>query len=157
MLRLVEGDIALTQREAVVCSVSIRDHLSGQVAFSLKSKFPDLEGLYMTVIKYSPSVLGFVQTIVLPEKYGTNPGCIICMPTRISRDSKPDYELIAEGIDDLYGTIRYLEIRSVSIPALGCGENGFEWDEIRDSLTRRLHGLAKGTDIDLYLPFRKNS
>lgn len=157
MLRVIEGDIALTRREAVVCSVSIRDHLSGEVAFSLKSKFPDLEGLYMSVVKYSPTVFGLVQTIVLPRETGMNPGCVICIPTRVSRGSRPDYELIAEGIDDLYGAIRYLEIRSVSIPALGCGKNGLEWHEIRDSLSKRLQGLAGGTDIDLYSPYQQNS
>jgi hypothetical protein len=55
---------------------------------------------------------------------------------------------VESGLDDLVATIRRLNIRSIAVPALGCGNGGLNWTDV---LPRTETALIDLTDVNVLL------
>ena len=60
-------------------------------------------------------------------------------------------EWIVSGFDDLRRVIEEHKIRAVAMPALGTGNGGMDWANVRAAIERQLAGL-NGVHIDVYEP-----
>jgi O-acetyl-ADP-ribose deacetylase (regulator of RNase III) len=58
---------------------------------------------------------------------------------------------IAVGLGDLQQVISDYEIRSIAVPALGCGLGGLDWGDVRPMIEASL-GDLDGVRVLLYLP-----
>lgn len=61
---------------------------------------------------------------------------------------------IIEGLSDLREVVLEHEIRSIALPALGAGNGGLEWSEVRPEVERIL-GSLEGVDILVFEPTAK--
>ena len=66
---------------------------------------------------------------------------LINFPTKAHWRSKSKLEYISDGLDDFVRQIRIYRIKSVSIPPLGCGNGGLDWDEVRPLIEAKLEAL----------------
>ncbi len=62
-------------------------------------------------------------------------------PTKQHWRQKSQLTYIKDGLADLKRTIEQDEIRSIAIPALGCGLGGLDWNEVRPLITEYLNGI----------------
>lgn len=56
---------------------------------------------------------------------------LINFPTKQHWRSKSKIEYIKEGLVDFVNQVRDLNIKSVTLPPLGCGNGGLDWSEVR--------------------------
>ncbi|MGJ7196378.1 macro domain-containing protein [Morganella morganii] len=78
---------------------------------------------------------------------------IINFPTRNKWDSPSGYEFIESGLRELKALIKKQGLKSVAIPALGCGSGGLEWRQV-DNLIQTHPGELSDTEIMIYPPVK---
>ena len=57
-------------------------------------------------------------------------------------------EDIESGLVALISEVRRLDVRSIAIPALGCGLGGLDWNEVRPRIEHAFQGV---TDVRVML------
>lgn len=67
---------------------------------------------------------------------------LINFPTKKHWREKSRIEYVQEGLADFVRQVRNLKIASVSMPALGCGNGGLDWSEVRPLINERLLELS---------------
>ena len=80
-----------------------------------------------------------------------SPRWIINFPTKQHWRSPTQLEWIDLGLEDLKEVIRQEGIRSVAIPALGCGNGGLDWNVVRPRIEAALADL-ENVDILVFEP-----
>lgn len=78
---------------------------------------------------------------------------IINFPTKDHFMHPSKLEYIELGLDSLYRQILALHIKSIAIPALGCGLGGLDWNVVKGMITRSLNDLD--LLVHLYEPIKK--
>jgi O-acetyl-ADP-ribose deacetylase (regulator of RNase III) len=125
------GNIFDNPTQALVNPVNCVGVMGKGLALEFKKRFPDNFNHYAKCCKSNILRLG----IILPYKIeNTNifPEYIINFPTKYHWKDNSHMESIMSG---LTCTITYAiteDIKSISIPALGCGLGGLHWGEVKE-------------------------
>lgn len=82
------------------------------------------------------------------------PKWIINFPTKLHWRAKTRLEWVEHGLQDLVRIIEEKKIRSVAIPALGCGNGGLDWREVRPLIVAALKEVD-GLNAMIYEPTAK--
>lgn len=82
---------------------------------------------------------------------GAKPRWIINFPTKRHWRDPSRLEDIESGLVDLRRVIVEFNIRSIAIPALGCGLGGLDWAVVKPMIVAALHDLP-GVDISIFEP-----
>src|SRR5215216_780190 len=98
------------------------------VALQFRRAFPDNYKAYAAACKRDEVQIG--KVFVYHRSTLENPKYIINFPTKRHWRGRSRLEYIQAGLEDLVDEIRYLDIRSIALPPLGCGNGGLEWDEV---------------------------
>ena len=166
MLTCVKGNIFEAGTEAIVNPVNCIGNMSGGLAKEFKKQFPDNYKFYKSACKLGQIDIGNLLIYKLPselkqlreEIYFLEPPAdlkyIVNFPTMITPRLPSDYEYIKQGLEDLICYIMYKDIKSIAIPALGCGIGGLEWDKVKMILEQYLTRLInkKNVKILIYEP-----
>jgi hypothetical protein len=97
-------------------------------------------GSYAAACKRNDVQLG--RMFVFETGRLTNPSYVINFPTRRHWRDKSGMEDIEVGLAALAEEIRSRNIRSIAIPALGCGLGGLDWSEVRRRIEATLGELS---------------
>jgi O-acetyl-ADP-ribose deacetylase (regulator of RNase III) len=62
-------------------------------------------------------------------------------------------EYVESGLEYLAKNYDKLGIKSVAIPALGCGLGGLEWEDVKEKIISILSELDNNINIEIYEPF----
>ena len=62
-------------------------------------------------------------------------------------------EYVESGLKYLAKNYDKLGIKSVAIPALGCGLGGLKWEEVKEKILSILSELDNNINIEIYEPF----
>jgi O-acetyl-ADP-ribose deacetylase (regulator of RNase III) len=62
-------------------------------------------------------------------------------------------EYVESGLEYLAKNYNKLGIKSVAIPALGCGLGGLKWEEVKEKILSILSELDNNINIEIYEPF----
>jgi len=81
----------------------------------------------------------------------TNPRYIINFPTKAHWRGASRIEDIRAGLKALVSEIKRLEIRSIAIPPLGCGNGGLHWSDVRPLIERAMREVPN-VNVQLYSP-----
>lgn len=81
---------------------------------------------------------------------------IINFPTKDHWRDKSELWMIEEGMKDLVRVLKRYSVRTVAIPALGCGLGGLPWDKVREIIERHLSPLGNNILATVYLPKHTN-
>ena len=139
MIEQVTGDLFDSGCEALVKAVNVVGVMDGGIAAEFKRRFPDYFEDYAQFCEEAMICVGHCETYPTGVE---QPRFIVSFPTKqhFRNPSEPEY--IARGLNDLRLVIEELEIKSIAIPALGCGLGGLEWAEVAPLIHETLGDLS---------------
>jgi O-acetyl-ADP-ribose deacetylase (regulator of RNase III) len=79
------------------------------------------------------------------------PRWIINFPTKQHWRNPSEIEWIEDGLQDLVRFIREHKVKSIALPALGCGNGGLDWKSVRPLIESAMGGL-EDVQIVIYEP-----
>jgi O-acetyl-ADP-ribose deacetylase (regulator of RNase III) len=128
MLELVEGNLLEAETDALVNTVNTEGVMGKGIALQFKTKFPEMYLAYRSACQNGEVQPGRMHVFQLGE--GSQPRLIINFPTKREWRSPSRMEDIESGLNALAQEIRIRAIRSIALPALGCGNGGLGWSEV---------------------------
>lgn len=169
MIEYKTGDIFAEDVDALVAPVNCVGVMGRGLALQFKDNFPENFEEYkraeikpgnMFVFETSSNRQSELDLETQPgNKFDSetrrivDPKYIINFPTKRGWRGKSRMEDIESGLASLEKEIRTRHIRSIAIPALGCGLGGLEWREVRERMEAKLKPLAEdGVQIVIFAP-----
>lgn len=130
-LTLKEGDIMQTRCEALVIPVNCVGVMGAGLALLARKKFPDYFDYYKAACRNKELLTGWVHVYGgPPQRTPEPPYYIISFPTKYHWRDNSDLRCIEFGLVDLVEVLHMVGIKSVAIPALGCGLGGLDWNDV---------------------------
>ncbi|MBE2197039.1 MAG: macro domain-containing protein [Anaerolinea sp.] len=149
MITYATGNILKAQVEALVNTVNCVGIMGKGIALQFKQAFPENYRTYARACE-----LGEVQPGHMLVTHTGNlmpPHYIINFPTKRHWRSKSRLEDIETGLDALAQEIQRLGIHSIAVPALGCGNGGLDWNDVRPRIEQAL-GALPGVEVLVFAP-----
>ena len=155
MFRYMTGDLLRSSASALVNTVNCEGIMGKGIAYQFKQKYPETFQDYKKACQMGELRPGKLHTFYEGNKL------IINFPTKEQWRNPSRMEYIESGLDELARLICSLDIESIAIPPLGCGNGGLAWPEVRKVIEQKLSNVPQDREIILYEPSascaRKNS
>ena len=149
MIEYKKGDLFAEDAEALVNPVNCSGVMGGGIALAFRTLFPESYEAYVLACQIGSMRPG--QMHVFETGRATNPRYIINFPTMRDVRDASRMEDIESGLAALALEIRKHEIRSIAIPALGCGIGGLSWSQVRPAVGTAL-GEIENLHVVLFEP-----
>lgn len=153
MITLASGNLLDADVEALVNAVNCVGVMGKGIALQFKERFPANFRAYAKACKAGEVHTGAM--FVFATGLLQNPRFLINFPTKQHWRDGSRIEDIEAGLQSLVVEIRERRIRSLAVPALGCGLGGLEWREVRPRIEAALAPLPE-LDVRLYVPAEGN-
>jgi O-acetyl-ADP-ribose deacetylase (regulator of RNase III) len=129
MIHFLTGNLLDDDADALVNPVNC-DGVSGKgLALEFKKRFPENFKSYKYLCVKGNLDPGSVRTHV--ERKGEKFIFVVNFAMKDNWSDPSKIEWIKEGLDELFDTIVICEVKSIAIPALGCGEGGLRWEDVK--------------------------
>lgn len=130
------GDLLKADVDALVNAVNTVGVMGRGIALQFKTAFPDNFRAYKSACDSGEVRPGKVHIVRLDSGL-----VVVNFPTKTDwrKPSKLDY--IRDGLVDLVAQVQQLGIRSIAVPALGCGNGGLDWMEVKPLIENSFSGL----------------
>jgi O-acetyl-ADP-ribose deacetylase (regulator of RNase III) len=148
MITYKTGDMLAASVEALVNTVNTVGIMGKGIALQFKERFPENYKAYLAAVKRGEVKTGLVFVTNLNRMDQLR--YIINFPTKQHWKAPSKLEYIEEGLLDLRRILLDLQIRSVALPPLGCGNGGLDWAIVKPMIEAALADLA--VDIQVYEP-----
>jgi O-acetyl-ADP-ribose deacetylase (regulator of RNase III) len=149
MIKFTTGDLLLAPAEALVNAVNTAGVMGKGIALQFKKRFPQNYNLYKQAAEAGQLETGKNFVVQNPT---TDPvKWIINFPTKKHWRSPSQLEYVVAGLVDLRNVIKDLKIKSIALPALGCGNGGLDWNIVKPILENKLESLVE-VEILIYEP-----
>ena len=129
-IQLTTGDLLKQDDvDAIVNTVNCVGVMGKGIALQFKNKWPANFKAYAAACR-----AGLVRPgrMFVHDSGGlVKPHYLINFPTKDHWRSPSRIEFIRDGLIDLVAQVRRLDIRSIAIPPLGCGNGGLDWTQVR--------------------------
>ena len=142
------GNLLEADADALVNTVNTVGVMGKGIALQFKNAFPTNFTEYERACKRDEVRLGAM--FVFDASRLMRPRWIINFPTKKHWRSRSRLSDIEAGLVDLRRVIKELDISSIAIPPLGCGNGGLDWSDVRPRIERSLQDL--GVTVLLYPP-----
>jgi O-acetyl-ADP-ribose deacetylase (regulator of RNase III) len=162
-LSLVEGDMFFSRMQTLTISVNTIGVMGKGLASRAKYQFPDVYVKYQDLCKDKILRMGkpylykregsldFILTDEAEKLTNLNlQTWFLLFPTKTDWRKKADLKGIEEGLKWLVHEYKEEDIKSLAIPALGCGLGRLTWGEVGPILCTYLSKLT--IPVSLYLP-----
>jgi len=143
MLELVTGNLLEADTEALVNAVNTEGVMGKGIALQFKRQYPEMFEEYQRACKEGQVQPGRMHVYERREIFNRY---IINFPTKRHWRSPSSIEDIKVGLNALAEEIRQRHIKSIALPALGCGNGGLDWSEVLPVIRSALADL---TDVRL--------
>ena len=153
------GDMFSTPAEAVVNTVNCVGVMGKGVALQFKNRWPENFKAYKTACKQKNVRPGKMFVHDNGDMFeASNFRYLINFPTKDHWRSKSKIEFIEDGLKDFVAVLEYYNIKSVTLPPLGCGNGGLDWNDVRPlienalaeaSLTRNIFIFGPRSEVDI--------
>ena len=140
MIELTAGDLLEADVDALVNAVNTEGVMGKGIALKFKKRFPDMFEAYRLACKAGQLQPGRMH--VFERKDMFPPRFIINFPTKRDWWSPSRLEDIESGLAALVKEVRQRNIRSIAVPALGCGNGGLDWQSVLPCIKGALEPLA---------------
>lgn len=148
------GDIFDGRNQAIICPVNCYGVMGKGLALQFKHKYPDMYAYYNSECKKKRLTIG--KLMVWNNFVIEKPYYIILFPTKIHWRTESKLKYIRSGLRALKYTINDLKIKSIGIPALGCGGGGLDFDGVLEVIQNELYDL-QNIGITIYAPKEKGT
>lgn len=129
-VQIKSGDLLKEQTDAIVNTVNCVGVMGKGIALQFKQRWPKNFKAYEAASKREEIKPGRMFIYDLGE--WAKPRFIINFPTKVHWRGDSKLEYIEDGLRDLVKQVKRLGIKSISLPPLGCGNGGLDWDEVRE-------------------------
>ena len=130
MIEWTHGNLLRAPTQALVNTVNTVGVMGKGIALQFKQAYPQMFRAYERDCKLGQVKLGEVHVFDLGGLAG-GPRWIINFPTKGHWRSPSRMSDIEMGLKDLAATIERLQIQSIAVPPLGCGNGGLDWNEVK--------------------------
>jgi O-acetyl-ADP-ribose deacetylase (regulator of RNase III) len=149
-VQVVTGDLLKQDDvDAIVNTVNCVGVMGKGIALQFKNKWPDNFKAYAAACKSGSVRPGTM--FVFDSGAIVRPNFIINFPTKDHWRGKSKIEFIRDGLVDLVVQIKRLNIRSIAIPPLGCGNGGLDWNDVRPMIVAAFADFPY-VDVRLFEP-----
>jgi O-acetyl-ADP-ribose deacetylase (regulator of RNase III) len=125
MIEFKQGNLLQENAEAIVNTVNCVGVMGKGIALQFKQTFPENFKAYKKACDAQQIQTGEMFTFATGNIF--NPRYIINFPTKNHWREKSKIEYIKTGVKALIQEIKHLQIQSIAIPPLGCGNGGLDW------------------------------
>ncbi|MBG9587220.1 type II toxin-antitoxin system antitoxin DNA ADP-ribosyl glycohydrolase DarG [Cytobacillus firmus] len=148
MIEYRKGNLLEDSSEALVNTVNTVGVMGKGIALQFKQAFPEVFREYEKACKKSEVKTGEMHVVETNSLVG--PRYVINFPTKQHWKEKSRMSYIVEGLKDLVRVVRELNIQSIAIPPLGCGNGGLEWSVVKPLIEKAFQDLP--LDVHVYEP-----
>lgn len=128
-VKVKSGDLLKENSEAIVNTVNCVGVMGKGIALQFKQQWPQNFKDYEAACKRDEIKLGKMFIHDLGE--WAEPRFIINFPTKAHWRGDSKIEYIESGLRDLVSQVKRLNIKSIALPPLGCGNGGLDWDDVK--------------------------
>ena len=122
---LYRHNIFESKADVIVNPVNCVGAMGAGLALSFANKFPDMLADYKDKCKHGLVKIGEPYIFTSPNRK------ILLFPTKDDWKNPSKIEYIYDGISYLAKNYREMGIKSIAIPALGCGKGQLSWAEVQ--------------------------
>ncbi|MGW4412236.1 type II toxin-antitoxin system antitoxin DNA ADP-ribosyl glycohydrolase DarG [Nonomuraea sp. NPDC004702] len=140
------GNLLHDHPQALVNTVNTVGVMGKGIALQFKRAFPEVFAAYAQACAQGRVRPGHI----FPVPIADGQRWVLNFPTKRHWRQPSQLEDIRDGLDDLARLLGDLNITSVALPPLGCGNGGLEWSVVRPLIVEKLAPLD--IDIRLYRP-----
>lgn len=144
MINYIEGDLFQSSASVLVNTVNCVGAMGKGIALQFKHRFPKMFVDYQQRCEAEEISPGKLTVFVEDRK------TIINFPTKRHWREKSRLRDIGLGLIALKELIKEKEISHLAMPALGCGNGGLAWTDVKRAIEYHLGGLIN-VQIDVYL------
>ena len=148
-IEIAQGDLLEQRVDAIVNTVNTVGVMGKGIALQFKRKWPANTKAYEAACKQGEVVPG--RMFVFDNGGLVEPKFIINFPTKRHWRQPSRMADIEAGLVDLVAQVKRLNIKSIAIPPLGCGNGGLDWAEVRPKIEAVFRDL-QNVDVRLYAP-----
>lgn len=149
-IKIQTGDLLQQDTDAIVNTVNCAGIMGKGIALQFKRKWPENFKAYERACKSKQIKVGKMFVHDLGALDHGKPEFIINFPTKNHWREKSKLSYIETGLEDLVQVIRALNIKSISVPPLGCGNGGLSWEIVRPLIENALGHL--NVEVRLFPP-----
>lgn len=144
-------DIFDTNSAVIVNTVNCVGVMGKGIALQFKNLYPEMFSEYKQLCQEKKVQVGEVWAwgAHSNDKGFTH---IINFPTKKHWRDPSEYNWIHDGLIHLIYTLGKLNVKSVSIPALGCSNGQLDWKVVKPMMLKMLRPLSKDMRIRIYAP-----
>ena len=135
----LQGNLLAADVEALVNAVGCVGVMGKGIALQVREAFPETDERYDEACQCGEVVPGLTWGV--PTVGIMPPRCIIHFPSKRHGREPSRLEDVALGLAAWAKVTRELGIRSLAVPALGCGNGGLDWECVRPMIEESLGGL----------------
>lgn len=151
-IRLATGDLLASGAEALVNPVNCVGVAGKGLALAFRQHWPGAFEEYKHACDWGWLRPGrILPVLALDETSASQATLILHFPTKRHWRTPSLLEDIEAGLPVLAAYLREYAVRSVAVPALGCGLGGLGWQAVRP-LTEAALGDIEGCEVLLYPP-----
>ena len=151
----VADDIFVANVDAIVCPVNAVGVMGKGLALEFKKKFPLYYNSYRNFYSAAALKIGELHLYYCKDGVGKSIypyELIISFPTKKHWKDPSKLSYIEEGLKQLAYTLRQIpNIKTIVIPALGCGLGGLNFKDVKKLIITALEPI-KTLDVFLYEP-----
>ncbi len=148
-IELTTGDLLEQRVDAIVNTVNTVGVMGKGIALQFKRKWPANAKAYEAACKRKEVVPG--KMFVFDNGGLVHPKFIINFPTKRHWRQPSRMSDIDAGLIDLIAQVKYLGIKSIAIPPLGCGNGGLNWTQVRPKIEAAFNELPN-VKVQLFAP-----
>lgn len=149
MITYHKGDLLKDDADCLVNTVNTVGVMGKGIALAFKKAFPHNFLVYQKAFAAKQLAIGRLLVVndvnlLLGQKF------IINFPTKTHWRLPSEYSYISQGLDALKNYLEENDVRSVAMPAPGCGNGGLDWNKVKPMIEEKLGGLS--IDLRVYGP-----
>lgn len=143
MIRYAKGDLLHAETEALVNTVNTVGVMGKGIALQFREAYAKNYAAYRAACKAGTLKTGAV--LAVQDESVSGQKWIINFPTKAHWKADSQYDFITSGLKALRHKLIELNINSVALPPLGCGNGGLDWTRVRPMIETELGDL----DLDV--------
>lgn len=121
------GSILDAQVEAIVNPANCVGAMGAGLALEIRRKWPTV---YDSLYQATCDGIVHIGSVHWSSTGVAQPRWAIHLPTKLHWRNPSKLEWVEAGMQDLVAQVRLEDVKSVAIPALGCGLGGLRWEEV---------------------------
>ena len=140
------GDMFKSEADCLINTVNCEGYMGKGIAYQFKILFPENYKDYIKACKTGHLRIGTLHY------YKERGKVLINFPTKNKWRENSRIEYIEKGLNELVKLLPMLDVHTIAIPPLGCGNGGLEWSEVKGLIEKKLNVLSKKYTFILYEP-----